>query len=85
MCVGRRGQITHRYIAVQKWIAVNPKKLIDATLAKGKVVMVSGGAFTVEPGGFSNCFRLNFSMPTHEQIRRGVAVIRECVDEMLNA
>ena len=26
MCVGRRGQITHRYIAVQKWIAVNPKK-----------------------------------------------------------
>ncbi len=61
------------------------EKLIDATLAKGKVVMVSGGAFTVEPGGFSNCFRLNFSMPTHEQIRRGVAVIRECVDEMLNA
>ena len=26
MCVGCRGQITHRYIAVQKWIAVNSKK-----------------------------------------------------------
>lgn len=26
MCVGCRGQITHRYIAVQKWIAVNFKK-----------------------------------------------------------
>lgn len=60
------------------------EKLQDMTLERGKVLMVSGPAFAAQPGGFSNCFRLNFSMPSHDEIRRGIEVIKNCVKEYLD-
>lgn len=60
------------------------EKLLDCILAEGKVLMISGPAFAVNEGEFTNCFRLNFSMPTHEQIRQGMDVINRCVRAYLN-
>ena len=60
------------------------EKLLDRILVEGKVLMISGPAFAVNEGEFTNCFRLNFSMPTHEQIRQGVDVINRCVRDYLN-
>ncbi|WP_434311002.1 PLP-dependent aminotransferase family protein [Hominifimenecus sp. rT4P-3] len=59
------------------------EELQDRMLEKGKVLMITGPAFAATPGRFTNCFRLNFSMPTHENIRRGVDVLKECVKEYL--
>ena len=32
---------------------------------------------------FQNCLRLNFSKPTHAEIRKGIAALKECVTEYL--
>ena len=60
------------------------EKLLDRILDAGKVLMISGPAFAVGEGEFSNCFRLNFSMPSHEQIRQGVDIINRCVRAYLD-
>ncbi|MDR3314312.1 MAG: PLP-dependent aminotransferase family protein [Oscillospiraceae bacterium] len=48
----------------------------QAALAKS-VAVVPGSAFTVEPGEKVNAVRLNFSTPTNDQLRQGVAVLNE--------
>lgn len=50
----------------------------------GKVLFISGPAFSVAPGQFSNCFRLNFSMPTKENICKGIDIIKDCLTEYLH-
>lgn len=61
------------------------EKLQDMLLERGKVLVIGGPSFAANPGDFKNCFRLNFSMPTHEQIRKGIAILKECVTEFLDA
>ena len=59
------------------------EELQDRMIEKGKVLMITGPSFAATPGRFTNCFRLNFSMPTHEQIRKGVDVLKTCIREYL--
>lgn len=59
------------------------EELMDRAWEKGKVIFITGPAFAVNPGEFSNCFRLNFSMPSHENIRKGVDIIKSCLREYL--
>lgn len=70
------------------WITLpegySAEELQDRMIRKGKILAVSGPAFAATPGRFQNCLRLNFSKPTHEEIRRSVAVLKECVAEYLD-
>jgi len=59
------------------------EELQDRVWAAGKVLLITGPAFSVKPGQFPNCFRLNFSMPTHESIRRGIGILKNCLNEYL--
>jgi 2-aminoadipate transaminase len=60
------------------WCALPPQTdmlaFTQAALAKG-VAVVPGAAFTVEPGEKTNAVRLNFSTPTDDQLRQGVAAL----------
>jgi 2-aminoadipate transaminase len=47
-----------------------------------KVMAVPGTAFLCEEGGFSNAIRLNFSLPSAEQIEKGVARLGVTFKEM---
>ncbi len=47
-----------------------------------KVAAVPGSAFSAEDGAPSRGFRLNFSLPTFEQIDRGMALVGQALDEL---
>ncbi|MCL2003007.1 MAG: PLP-dependent aminotransferase family protein [Oscillospiraceae bacterium] len=47
-----------------------------------KVMAVPGSAFLCDEGGFSSAIRLNFSLPSIEQIETGVARLGETLREM---
>ena len=49
-----------------------------------KVSIVPGMAFTVAEKD-CNAFRLNFSVPSMEQIEKGIALLGEAIDEYLKA
>lgn len=59
------------------------EELQDRVWAAGKVLLITGPAFSVSPGQFANCFRMNFSMPTHEKIRVGASIVRDCLNAYL--
>ena len=42
-----------------------------------RVAVVPGSAFSVAPGGNGDCFRLNYSTPTDEQIVNGIGILGE--------
>ena len=44
---------------------------------ENKLAVVPGSAFTVEEGETTNCFRMNFSTPTDEQIIKGMDIIEK--------
>lgn len=46
-----------------------------------KVAVVPGNAFLADGNAKSNCFRLNFSTPTNEQINRGVEILGACAKD----
>ena len=48
-----------------------------------KVAAVPGATFSVDENAPNTGFRLNFSMPTDEQIDTGIAVLGELIAEML--
>ncbi len=48
-----------------------------------KVAVVPGATFSVREGEISGGFRLNFSMPTPEQIDTGMSLLAEALDELL--
>ena len=48
-----------------------------------QVATVPGTAFTVEEGASSQCFRLNYSTPTDEQIVRGVRILGQLTHQLL--
>ncbi|MCH5193388.1 MAG: PLP-dependent aminotransferase family protein [Oscillospiraceae bacterium] len=55
------------------------KKAVEA-----KVAVVPGNAFTVHDDDPINCFRLNFSTPTDEQLVRGCEILGKMSREMFN-
>lgn len=58
-------------------------QLSDLIWKKKKVIIVPGCGFVLDKFSPNPAFRLNFSMPSIEQIETGIAAIVECVDEML--
>ncbi len=52
-------------------------------ISKKKVACVPGNAFITEEGGVSNGFRMNFSLPTLEQIDIAVSRVGETMKEFL--
>ncbi len=56
---------------------------VKAALAKS-VAVVPGSAFAVEPGDKINAVRLNFSTPTDAQLRRGVEILNEVLEDGSN-
>jgi 2-aminoadipate transaminase len=44
-----------------------------------KVAIIAGGVFLPEPGGATSGFRLNFSMPSDEQIEKGIEILGELI------
>ena len=48
-----------------------------------QVATVPGTAFTVAEGAPSQCFRLNYSTPTDEQIVRGIRTLGRLTHELL--
>lgn len=61
---------------------VSGQRLFE-TLAAKKLAVVPGGTFDPKGDRDRPCVRLNFSMPTEEQIERGAAVLGETVGEFL--
>ena len=50
---------------------------------KDKVAVVTGSAFCCDPNGTSDSFRLNYSMPSDEDIEKGVKILGELAAEIL--
>ncbi len=49
------------------------------------VACVPGGTFDPNSDPSCPCFRINFSLPTLEQIDRGVAILAKCMKEMISS
>lgn len=64
------------------WATLPPERRADefiaACLAR-KLAIVPGKAFLADETQPCNSIRLNFSMPTPEQIRQGVSIMAECL------
>lgn len=52
-------------------------------LSENKVAVVPGAAFLTDESAPSNAFRLNFSLPSDQQIDDGIAIMGRCVREFL--
>ena len=50
---------------------------------KRRVITVPGSAFTVDPSRPNNGIRLNFSLPSAEQIEEGIVILGQLSHEML--
>lgn len=48
-----------------------------------KVAVVTGSAFCCDPNGTSDSFRLNYSMPSDEDIDRGIRILADVTKDML--
>lgn len=51
------------------------------TAVENKVATVPGATFNVDETATSNCFRLNFSMPSDEQIDKGIKTLGELLSK----
>lgn len=50
-----------------------------------KVAVVPGNAFLCDQDGMTQCFRLNYSTPSEEDIVKGIGILGELTDEFCNA
>jgi 2-aminoadipate transaminase len=57
-------------------------KFVTASLEK-KVAVVTGKAFLADEGEVSHSFRLNYSMPSNEQIITGIDILAQVAREMM--
>ena len=55
---------------------------VQAALSR-KVAVVPGSTFLPEESGVSHSFRLNYSMPTAQQIKTGIALLADAANEVL--
>ncbi len=58
-------------------------KLGDLVWARGKVLIVPGCGFVTDKFALNPAFRMNFSVPSHDQIRNGVAALVDSISVML--
>ena len=49
-----------------------------------KIAVVPGNSFNIEEGEVSHSFRLNYSTPTNEQIKKGMDILARMTREMLD-
>lgn len=49
-----------------------------------KIAVVPGNSFSIDENETSRAFRLNYSTPTNEQIKKGMAVLAKMTKEMLD-
>mgnify|MGYP002627243129 CR=1 FL=1 len=49
-----------------------------------KIAVVPGNSFSIEEGEVSHSFRLNYSTPTNEQIKKGMEILARMTREMLD-
>lgn len=49
-----------------------------------KVAVVPGNAFNIKEGEVSHSFRLNYSTPTNEQIKKGMTILAKMTTEILD-
>ena len=69
------------------WVTLPEETDTGALLKKAierKVAFVPGNSFMVDASKPSNCFRLNFTTATNEQIDTGIKVLGQLLDEELN-
>jgi 2-aminoadipate transaminase len=65
--------------------ADKPSAGLCETLKQQKVAIVPGVAFDTDPDNLANCgFRLNFSVPSNEQIISGIGLLAEGISEYLD-
>ena len=50
---------------------------------ENKVAVVPGTAFAVNPGDAEDCFRMNFSTPTDEQIVKGMDILEKVKESFI--
>jgi Transcriptional regulators containing a DNA-binding HTH domain and an aminotransferase domain (MocR family) and their eukaryotic orthologs len=62
-----------------------PSLELCAITQRHKLAIVPGMAFETTEDPNSRGFRLNFSVPTDEQIIKGIALLGESIDEYLKA
>ncbi|MCL2099717.1 MAG: PLP-dependent aminotransferase family protein [Oscillospiraceae bacterium] len=51
---------------------------------ENKLAVVPGGTFLADEREVSHSFRVNFSMPSEEQIIKGVDIIARCAEQLIN-
>ena len=49
------------------------------------MAVVPGNAFLCDQDGMTQCFRLNYSTPSEEDIVKGIGILGELTDEFCNA
>ena len=49
-----------------------------------KIAVVPGNSFSIKTDEVSHSFRLNYSTPTNEQIRKGMEILARMTREMLD-
>lgn len=53
--------------------------IFSKEILKNKIAVVPGSAFLTNEKAFTSCIRLNYSMPTIEQIQTGTKILGDCV------
>ncbi len=62
--------------------SIDVAEFVKRALEK-KVAVVTGAAFMADENSVTHCFRMNYSMPSDEQITVGVKALAETIKEML--
>ena len=87
-CLPAEVAFTHPEGGLFVWCTL-PSGLDSADFAKllvnRKVAVVPGATFLSDEGGISSSFRLNYSMPSDEEIVRGVEILGDCAREYIDA
>ncbi len=60
---------------------IDIEAFVQKLVTEHKVAVISGNVFTTD-GSKSHSFRLNFTVPTKEQIEKGITAIGEVLEEM---
>ena len=63
---------------------IDIEAFVQKLVTEHKVAVISGNVFTTD-GSKSHSFRLNFTVPTKEQIEKGITAIGEVLEEMYHS
>lgn len=86
-CLPPEVAFTHPEGGLFVWCTM-PRGIDSADFAKAlaarKVAVVPGATFLSDPKGASSSFRLNYSMPSDEEIVRGVEILGDCARDYID-